>query len=89
MQATTNADSERITGLRNETAEAVLLSVDELATMLNCSTRTARRLADAGAMPRPVKLGSLVRWRTQTGDPMTGILDWVEAGCPSCRRAGR
>lgn len=70
-------------------AKGVLLTVDDVATLLNCSTRTARRLADSGAMPRPVKVASLVRWRAETGDPMTGIQDWIAAGCPSCRPAQR
>jgi hypothetical protein len=54
-----------------------------------CSTRHIYRLSDRGAMPRPVRLGSLVRWRMRTGDPMTGVLDWIDAGCPSCREAHR
>lgn len=65
--------------------EAALLDVKAVAELCQCSTRTARRLSDSGAMPRPVKLGALVRWRAETGDPMTGIRDWLAAGCPSCR----
>ena len=34
------------------------------------------RLRDAGHMPRPVRLGALVRWRRD-------ILDqWIASGCP-------
>lgn len=66
---------------------AKLLDVQAVAEMLGCSTRHVYRLSDSGRMPRPVKLGSLVRWRRSTGDPMTGLDDWVTAGCPSCRRA--
>lgn len=56
------------------------------------STRHIRRLADSGRMPAPIKLGAILRWRVETGDPMTGIRDWIMAGCPDCRqqrRAGR
>lgn len=60
-------------------AQGALLSVDQLAKMLNCSTRHCYRLADADRMPRPVKLGSLVRWRAEE------IADWLAAGCPSTR----
>jgi len=66
--------------------EPALMDVQAVAALLSVSTRTVRRLADSGQMPRPVKLGSLVRWRAETGDPFTGVRDWIDAGCPSCRR---
>jgi len=59
--------------------ESALLDVEQVAALLRCSTRTVYRLADAGKMPRPVKLGSLVRWRR--GE----ILDWIAEGCPAVR----
>jgi predicted DNA-binding transcriptional regulator AlpA len=65
-----------------------MLSVDDVGVLLACSSRHVYRLADMGRMPRPVKLGALVRWPRSTGNPMTGILDWVAAGCPNCRNAG-
>lgn len=65
---------------------ANLLDVGAVAEMLGCSTRHIYRLSDAGKMPRPVKLGALVRWRRSTGDFRTGIEEWIVAGCPVCRR---
>ena len=63
---------------------AQLLDVEAVAAMLGCSPRHVYRLSDAGAMPRPVKLGALVRWSK------AAVEDWVAAGCPSCRKgAGR
>ena len=62
---------------------------DAVATLLVCSARHVRRRADAGEMPRPVHIGRLVRWRLRTGNPMTGVLDWIEAGCPSCRSSAK
>lgn len=59
-----------------------------VARIYDCSQRHIYRMADGGRIPRPVKLGALVRWRLRTGDPMTGVLDHIEAGCPSCRKAG-
>ena len=60
-----------------------LLSVYQVAEILSCSTRHVRRLADRGAMPQSVRLGSLVRWcRTE-------IEAWIAAGCPSQRPGGR
>ena len=62
----------------------LLGDVGSIAEFLDCSTRHVYRLSDSGRMPKPIKLGSLVRWSLRTGDPMTGIEDWIEAGCPSC-----
>ena len=60
-----------------------LIDVDEVATLCRISARTVRRMADSGAMPRPRRLNSLIRW------PRIEIEDWVAAGCPSCRSAKR
>ena len=74
----------------SHTADAVrcdaspqLLTVDAVAALLAVSTRTVRRMADSGAMPRPVRLSSLIRWRRDDVD------QWLADGCPACRRAGR
>ena len=53
-----------------------MLTVHDVARMLNCSIRTVYRLADTGRMPRPVKLGALVRW------PRQAIEQWINHGCP-------
>lgn len=59
-----------------------LLNVKETAAKLGVSWRHVYRLSDAGAMPRPVKLGGAVRWRRQE------LEDWIEAGCPKLRSRG-
>ena len=75
---------------RRPPLDAALLDVEAVAELLSCSTRTVRRMADSGQMPRPVKLSSLVRWRAHTGDPQTGVQDWLTDGCPRCdKRASR
>ena len=57
-----------------------MMTVSEVADMLTCSTRHVFRMADEGAMPAPVHLGSLVRWsRTQ-------LETWINDGCPSVKR---
>ena len=43
----------------------------------HCSKRHVYRLADAGRMPRPIKLGALVRWRRAE------LEAWIREGCPS------
>lgn len=57
----------------------LLLNVEQVAEMLNCSTRTVRRLAETGKMPRSLKLGALLRWKR------VAIQEWIEAGCPAMR----
>ncbi len=56
-----------------------LLDVEEVAALLRCSTRHVYRLADSGKMPRPIKLGSLVRWNRAAID------DWIAGGCEPVR----
>ena len=56
-----------------------LLDVGTVAEMLDCSQRHVYRLSDAGRMPPPVKLGSLVRWSA------AAIREWITQGCPSVR----
>lgn len=57
----------------------VLIDVREVANVLGCSSRHVYRLTDLGAMPRPIKLGALVRWRRAE------IEDWIAKGCPHVR----
>jgi predicted DNA-binding transcriptional regulator AlpA len=59
----------------NELAQ--MLDVAAVALMLGVSGRHVFRLADAGRMPRPIKLGGAVRWSRMA------ILDWIANGCPS------
>jgi len=53
--------------------------VQVVAEKLGCSPRHVYRLADAGRMPAPVTLGSLVRWN------LTRIDEWIAQGCPAVR----
>ncbi len=65
------------TGKRTSNEPAQLLDVADVAAILGVSGRHVYRLADAGRIPRPVKLGGSVRWSR------TAILDWIAAGCPA------
>ncbi len=62
---------------------AELLDVASVAEMCGCSARTVRRLSDAGRMPRPIRLGSLIRWRR------ADLEAWISAGCPRHEPGGR
>lgn len=56
-----------------------LLNIGIVAGMLGCSRRHVRRLAEEGKMPRPVRLGNLVRW------PKDQLDRWIEEGCEPVR----
>jgi len=57
--------------------QAALLTTDDVARLLNCSPRSIRRLADQGSVPRPVKIGGLLRW------PREVVERWIADGCPA------
>lgn len=81
---TTAADRRAVGPDPRPDVSAELLDVKNVALLLGrCSTRHVYRLTDAGRMPRPIKLGSLVRWRRAE------LADWIASGCPTQHPAGR
>ena len=54
----------------------LLIDTRTLARLLNISSRHVCRLLDEKAIPDPVRLGRLLRWR------LAEILEWIEADCP-------
>jgi excisionase family DNA binding protein len=54
-----------------------LMDVQAVAQLLNCSPRHIYRLSDSGRMPRPVRIGALVRWSR------AAVEAWIAAGCPA------
>lgn len=63
--------------MNNHTPErAELLDVKAVAVMFGCSYRHIYRLAEAGKIPRPIKLGALVRWRR------SDLMNWISNGYP-------
>jgi excisionase family DNA binding protein len=62
---------------------ATLIDVRGVAAMLGCSTRHVYRLADAGRMPAPVRIGALVRW------PRSTLEKWIAEGCRPIRTPGK
>jgi predicted DNA-binding transcriptional regulator AlpA len=52
-----------------------LLSVADLALVLNASRRAVERMRAAGKLPRPdLRVGKLPRWKPET------IREWIERG---------
>ncbi len=60
-----------------------LLDVREVAALLRCSSRTVYRLSDGGILPRPRKLGALVRWSAAE------IENWIADGCKPVRMGSK
>lgn len=75
-------DGRNVGGEWTPRESSLLIDVKELAALLQCSVRHAWRMADAGKMPRPYKIGALCRW------DRGAIERWVGDGCPSVRKAG-
>ena len=60
-----------------------LIDITELARLTGLSKPTLWRHNENRLLPKTMKIGRAVRWRLRTGDPETGVLDWLDAGCPS------
>jgi excisionase family DNA binding protein len=56
-----------------------LMTINQLAKLLQCSTRTVARMRRAGHVPRPVKIGGALRWRADD------VREWIEEGCNPIR----
>lgn len=53
-----------------------LLSVDQVASLLQVSTRTVWRLLSSGELIEPVRMRGNTRWRR------VELEAWIESGCP-------
>lgn len=58
---------------------AELLPIGQVAKMVALSRRTISRLADAGKLPPPLRIGGSLRWR------LADVRQWIAAGCPATR----
>jgi excisionase family DNA binding protein len=56
-----------------------LLPIGQVAAMVALSRRTISRLADAGKLPPPLRIGGSLRWR------LADVRQWIAAGCPAAR----
>ncbi|WP_425395433.1 helix-turn-helix transcriptional regulator [Aeoliella sp.] len=53
-----------------------LIAAEELAKMLDVSTRTIWRLLSTGKLVQPLRIGGSVRWR------LDDVEEWINNGCP-------
>lgn len=61
--------------------ERALLSAPAVARMLDVSARQVWRLLAGGRIPRPVKIGRSVRWRSAE------LREWIADGCPKIQES--
>lgn len=62
---------------------SVLIDAAEYARMLSVSKPTIWRMKADEKLPAAIALTSqCIRWRRRTGNPATGVEDWIDAGCP-------
>lgn len=57
-----------------------LLSVDQVAAMMQVSVRTVWRMLSAGELIEPLRMRGNTRWRRAE------LEAWIEAGCPPGKR---
>ena len=62
-----------------DTGDCLAISAMNLARLLQISLRHLRRLDETGKIPRPIRLGGSVRWRSNE------ITSWLAAGAPDRR----
>jgi len=62
------------------TKQIELLTKEEVAKRLQLSVRTIYRKSQDGEMPAPVKVGRVVRWRSDVID------NWIENDCRPVRK---
>ncbi len=66
----------RTTDSRAATDDVRLIAADQLAAMLDVSTRTVWRLLSTGRIVQPIRIGGSVRWR------LDEVREWIAKGCP-------
>jgi len=63
--------------------EVLLIDIDAVAHLLRVSKTTLWRLRVAGHLPRPIRIGSLIRWR------VAEVRSWMDDGCPQVEKRRR
>lgn len=61
----------------NAVNESLMLSMKDIARLMQCSDKHVVNLRKQARMPPCIKLGTLVRW------PRTLIEAWIADGCPA------
>lgn len=59
----------------NPSSGMALMTIEQVAEMLQTSTRTVYRRSQDGTLPAPLKIGNVTRWRRDI------LESWIEGGC--------
>ncbi len=59
-----------------QASDPLLVPAEEVARLLNISTRTLWRKLSAKKIPEPVRIAGLPRWRLDL------LKQWIDQGCP-------
>lgn len=70
----------RTTDSHTATDDVRLIAADQLAAMLDVSTRTVWRLLSTGRIVQPIRIGGSVRWR------LDEVREWIAKGCPEATK---
>lgn len=62
-------------------SDTTLITAEQLAGTLQVSKRTLWRMRSAGQLPRPLRIGGVVRWRREE------VAGWIAEGCPAVSQA--
>lgn len=60
----------------NEPIQPLLVSIKEVARLLDISPRSIRRRLSGGEMIEPIRIGGNIRWR------LDEVKAWIDEGCP-------
>ncbi len=56
--------------------DAEMVTVSDVATLLQCGERTVHRMIETKTIPAPARIGRLIRW------PKARLMQWIAEGCP-------
>jgi predicted DNA-binding transcriptional regulator AlpA len=63
-----------------KTVEPLLVDLSTLASMLDVSSKTVRRLLATNQLPTPLRLGRSLRWSVDI------LKKWIADGCPELKK---
>lgn len=66
-----------LAGQKMPEVKGLLIDIKATAKLLDLSERTVWGMANSGRIPKPIKIGRLVRWSHEE------FRAWVSAGCPA------
>lgn len=66
-----------VTATASSAEEKVMLTIEDVASITQYSSRHVNSLIKAGKFPRPIRIGHRPRWIKKD------LMAWIESGCPA------